>query len=234
MRVFCLLLVAASLAVAQLDDNTITVTASRSVNVQPDQVLILVSVQAAPTATLDDVLALLPGTGVSVANLNSVSSPTLQVPSGPLAPGGQLTNWSFTLAVPFEKLKDTLAALSRAQQALAGNSAGPPAASNLTYYLETLQVSQELQNSQQCAYPALVSDARRQAQTLAGLAGGTLGPILALSQGAGAVPAYVYDPLTRQGDFSQILGIISYSGFLLGTPVPAATCSLTVQFKLQH
>jgi hypothetical protein len=231
MRALCFLLAAASLAFAQLDDNTITVTASRSVNLQPDQVLVLVSVQAAPLASLDDVLALLQGTGVTAANLNSASSPTLQVPSGPLAPGGQFTNWSFTLAVSFDKLKDLFAALSRAQQALPNS-----AASSLTYYLETLQVSQDLQNSQPCPFPALVSDARRQAQSVAALAGMGVGPIVAMAQGTGGIPAWVNSPFFRAGDFSAsaITGVLSLSSFLVSAPQPSATCSLTVQFKLQR
>ena len=71
-------LLSASLAFGQLDSNSITVTASQSVNLQPDQVLFAVYVSTPLTASLDDVLAAVKGAGITSANFSGVySSATL-------------------------------------------------------------------------------------------------------------------------------------------------------------
>ena len=62
------------LAFGQLDSNSITVTASRNASLQPDQAVFAVSVQSGISASLDDVLAALQGSGITAANLSSVSS----------------------------------------------------------------------------------------------------------------------------------------------------------------
>ncbi len=221
MRASLLFLAAATLAFAQLDNDTITVTASRPAILQPDQVLVAVTVDSAPTASLDDVLALLTGSGVTAANLNSAYSYPLGLPAI------QSSHWTFFLNLPWSKLTGTLAALARAQHGVDQNSGF-----TLSYSVLSAQTSQELQDSQSCAFPALVSDARRQAQAMAAVAGVSVGPIVALFQGSGpqvATPAFAY----LAGDFSTVLparlGLVSYP--IASPPVPS-TCTLTVQFKL--
>jgi uncharacterized protein YggE len=139
----------------------------------------------------------------------------------------QIARWTFIFGVPFAKLKDTLSALARVQQAVSRNRG-----MNLSYSVLTSQVSPELQNSQQCAFPALVSAAQRQAQAMAGVAGVRVGPIVALSQGSSGVLAAAAIPAYR-GDYQFIsgTGAVGLSSFLLAAPT-TTTCSLTVQFKL--
>src|SRR5260370_31326366 len=68
-----LALVSGSLAFAQLDSNSITVSASRSGTLQPDQALFVVSVQSDLNTSLNDVLAALQGSGITSANFSGVS-----------------------------------------------------------------------------------------------------------------------------------------------------------------
>ena len=78
----------------------ITITASRTNNIQPDQVLIGLDVQSPTTAGLDDVTGALTGAGVSGANLTGVYTTTIYPTSGnPPMPQAALV-WSFTLTAP--------------------------------------------------------------------------------------------------------------------------------------
>src|SRR5260370_33916741 len=70
---FCFLIfVSASFLFAQTDANSVTVTAYRSSNVQPDQIAISVSVLSGFDADFDTVIAALQGSGVTAANFNRV------------------------------------------------------------------------------------------------------------------------------------------------------------------
>src|ERR1039457_2549508 len=66
------LVMSASLAFGQIDSNAVTVTASRNANLQPDQVLFGVGVTSGLNVSLDDVVAALAGSGITVANFSSV------------------------------------------------------------------------------------------------------------------------------------------------------------------
>jgi Protein of unknown function (DUF541) len=227
------LLAVTSVLFGQLDSNSITITASRSVYFQPDQAVFLVSVSSPLNATLDDIVAALQGSGVTTGNF-LVSNVYM---SGML--GGAQTVWTFTLPVPLSKMKDTITSLTTLQQTIAQKNSG----FSLTFNVQGGQVSTQLRDAQQCPITDLVSDARTQAQKLADAAGLTLGPILALydAQFVGdRTPSFLIaipNPFQRSGDFS-------YAGFLLGSPgltavirapaptTPALTCSITVKFTL--
>jgi hypothetical protein len=75
----------------------------------------------------------------------------------------------------------------------------------LTFYVEGIQVSPQLQQSQPCSQAALLSDAQSWAKQVANAAGVSAGPILSI-----ATPGAVY---ARSTVFNL-------------------TCSLTVQFQL--
>ncbi len=195
------------LAFAQLDDNTITVTASRPVSVQPDQAVIGITVGTGTNATLDDVLATLKNVGITAANLTSVDTSELS-PTNPV-------EWQFTIFVPLPSLNSTLATLASIHQ-------------NVGYYIQSTQVSPSLQAANPCTYPALLSDAQKQAQAFAQAAGATIGPIVAISDQppGGALAANIFNPFTGAHWFNT-------SAFF--APVaPSSTCSLTVQFKLRR
>src|ERR1019366_161646 len=104
MRVI-LFLLSASLLFGQLDNNSVTLTASRSIPTPlPDQVLLNVTVGTSATATIDDAIAALPGLGITASQLAAVQA------------SSQELDWSFSLTVPLAKLKDTIATLTALQQ----------------------------------------------------------------------------------------------------------------------
>jgi uncharacterized protein YggE len=209
----CVLLAVASFALAQTDANSITVVASRStttVQAPPDQTQFNVSVASGINASLDDVVGVLQGLGITAANLSSVNSSGYYVNSTPNDPPPNL-QWSFTLSVPVSKLKDTIGTLTTLQQSLAKKNNG----FSVSFYLQGTQVSQQAQQPQACLLTDLLADARAQAQKLADAAGLGVGVILAMSSATLTAPSS-----------------ISFVGALGATPL--SPCSLTVKFALQR
>ncbi len=231
MRAICLLLAAAGLAFGQLDDNTITVTASRFQNAQPERAQVTIVVASSAQASLDDILSALAGTGAAAANLTYVYTNAPQV-VGPINTPVRSTQWTFTLTVPFEKLGGTLSALASAQQ----NAAKPDSNLDISFYVQPGQLSPDSAAADTCIFPTLVGDAQRQAQMVAAAAGMRAGGIVAMSGGpAGVSPiSGIGVPAARTGDFSFVSGTGGLVGFLLSAPTPvlAPTCSITVQFRL--
>lgn len=192
----------------QLDSNSITVSANRNLgNVQPDQVLFGVYVNAAPTVGFADVLAAVQSLGVAAANFSSVNTNQFSIITGvpPNQPNVTPTvEWGFNLPVPLSKLKDTVTALTNAQKSIGQNNSGL----TLSFRVQTTQVSPQLQQAQTCSIPDLFTDARAQAQKLADAAGLNLGPILAVSG------------TTANNVAAAVIGLYS---------IPQV-CSLTVKF----
>jgi hypothetical protein len=217
--VFVALLASPSLVSAQTDANSITVVASRNASLQADLAVFGVAVTSGLNASLDDVLGALQGSGITLANFTGVSTPTLSFIGIPTAlvpvtsaPPPSL-QWSFTLAVPLSKIKDTITTLTSVQQNTAKKNNGL----SVTFQVQGSQVSPQALQSQTCALPDLIADARAQAQKLADAAGMGVGVILAMSS-ATSVPT-----ATTAG----------LSSFLLGA-VPSPNCILTVKFALQR
>jgi len=214
MRYFILLLAAAFAAFGQPDSNVLTVTASRQLNVQPDQVRLSVYVLTDPDQTLDNVLAFLQGTKIAATDLSNVGTVVNSLSS-------QL-QWIFTPTVSFSALNATASALGGLQ------ANGPIAL--LAFYVNAA-ASPQASASQPCPYPTLINDAQAQAQKLAAAAGVTVGPIASLAQGgpSGAVAA------SQVGDYSSFLPIgqnLIVNALVVPTPGPSSACTLTVQFKL--
>lgn len=227
MRNWLLFLACCPAALAQLDSNVLTVTATRSLNLQPDQASLLVNVTSNENTVLDDVLAALQPANITAANFTGVS--TTEGNSAILTQ--EAWYWSFTLTVPLAGLKGTLASLSMLQQSLL-------AAQNpmtVGYYVQSASFSPQLLASNPCPYTAVFSDAQTQGQTVATAAGITLGPVVGLSDGSGTVtqPAVEYATgaiiaIVELGSVLQQSGYVS--SFL---PAPSApSCTLVVQFKL--
>jgi uncharacterized protein YggE len=215
-RRFAIVLLAVAPAFGQLASSTLTVSATRSINVQPDEVVLYLTVTSPPTATLDQVVAALSGLGITSANLNGIGNydpKTLQ--------------WNFTLAVPLTNLTQTIGSVTKLQQTIAQNNSGLA----LMFNIGGTQVSSQLQQSQSCSKSDLIADATAQAQKLAAAAGLVLGPILKLSNEP-SLPGYGVPVLVAQ------LSAVPVSRFVVGyfpgaAPQPT-NCSLTVQFRLQR
>ena len=213
MRILCLLLLFGSLLFAQLDSNTVTVTASRQIYPAPDEVLFGVTLTSDTQANLDDVTSALGAAGVSSAQFSGVSTNFGDSAANTL-------QWSFTMTAPLSNLKDTAALLTAAQKTIAAKGAGL----FLTFNVQGAQASQKQQSTVQCSQADLIADARDQAQKLTGAAQMILGPILSVSDAATAVygnsPGFVAYAIT---------GAFSFRSFAI--PV---TCSLTVKFGLSR
>lgn len=211
MSKIALLLLAAAPLFAQLESHTLAISATRTINPQPDQVMFGLTVSSSPTASLDQIVAALSGLGITSANLTGISN---------LFP----FQWGFTFVAPLSNLSATIASLVKLQETIGQNNSGLA----LTFTIEGTQVSKQLQQSQLCSNTDLVADATTQARKLAAAAGLTLGPILRVSNvpvaRTGAVPTNV------QPEITFLSG--SFSAFLLGFPASPVTCSLLVKFQL--
>jgi len=205
---------ACSLAFGQVASDSITVSASQSASVQPDQALFAVGVQSGVNTGLDDVLAALQGSGITAANLSSVSSTnTPSLNDGIAAP---MLQWTFTLTAPLTNTKATFASLTTLQQNIAKLNNGL----TLSFSIVGTQISQQLAQSQTCSLPTLVASATAQAQNLAAAGGLTLGGIIAMSSTTSSV---VSSPpsVVLSGSFAEISG----------TGVSVPPCAITVRFS---
>jgi hypothetical protein len=208
MRTSCLIaliLTSASLLFGQLDSDTVTIQASRSGNLAPNEVVFSVSVSG-PNISLDQAVAALSSSGITAANFAGVTGGTnLQSP----------LQWMFSLAAPLAKIKATVASLTALQQSIAQNNSGM----TLSFQVQGSQVSSDSIQSQACAAKGLVADAQTQAQNVAAAAGLAIGPIIAISDGSSSAAAPTF---ARVGDFSVGNWI---------NPTPPG-CYLEVKFKL--
>jgi hypothetical protein len=144
-----------SLAFGQLDSDTLTVSVSQSVNLQPDQVVFEIRVTTPATTGLDEVVASLKNDAVKFSGVTSSRD------------HATLT-WFFTLAVPFSKLAATAAQLD---------------AQKIPFYVQGSQVSAESQQAQQCPVSSLMVAAKLRAKQVADAAELVVGDILTLSSG---------------------------------------------------
>jgi len=180
-----LILTCAPIVFGQLDSNSVTVTASRAVNLQPDQVLFAVYVASGLNTSLDDVLVAVKGSGITIANFSGVATvsgvPVTIIPgsqgSPVTIPAQPELTWAFGLSAPFAKMKDTVAALTSLEQSIKQANNGL----KLSFQVQGTQASADLQQSQTCNPADLLADARGQAQKLASAGGLTLGNILAMA-----------------------------------------------------
>jgi uncharacterized protein YggE len=206
-------------AFAQLDSNSVIVSATRSMTQQPDQVLFGVTVQSGLNTSLDDVVAALQGSGITAANFSAVSTAPAYVLIGTGGPQPPMVTpmlqWTFALAVQLAKIKDTIATLSGLQQRIGQQNNGL----TLSFNVQGTQVSAQLQQSQVCPTSDLLADATAQAQKLAGAAGLSLGAVLAMSNGT-SVPSNV-------GSAVSIAGALIFA-----PPVLPSVCSMAVKFAL--
>ena len=165
-----------SVLFGQLDSNSVTVTASSTATLQTDQATFAVQVASPLNTTLDEVVGVLQGSGITAANFTGIAAQaSILVPGQTsLAP---VIIWDFALNAPLSKIKDTVAQLTTLQQSIAKQNRGL----SLIFNVQGAQISQHLQQSQPCVLADLLAKARTQAQNLAGAAGFTLDVIQAMS-----------------------------------------------------
>ena len=184
-------LLSAASAFAQLDSNSVTVSASRNATVLADSANFAVNVVSGVSVSLADVLAALQGSPITASNFTGIGGGigayrVVQLPTvGPAPLPPPQIDWGFALSVPISKIKDTFALLAALQKSIAQNNSGL----TLSFNLQGTQTSPQAQQSVNCSVTDLLSDARAQAQKIADASVLTLGPILAMSGSTGFAPA---------------------------------------------
>ena len=206
-RVIPLLCLSCGLVLAQSasSTNAVTVTASRSTNVQPDLAVISVQVDTGLDGTLDSAVSAVQGSGITASNLSSVNTVQQYSNTGQATTTGLA--WYFSLTVPLANLKSTIGLLTAVQKSNGSTNNGI----SISFGVAGTQVSAQAQQAQTCAQSDLLSDAKAQAQKLASAAGKGLGSVLAMSGST----------LTA----SQSTGPVN-------SAVTTPGCSLTVKFQL--
>ncbi len=180
-QILCLIILSGSLALGQLTSNSVLVTASNNATLAPDQIVFDVNVNAPITASLDDVLAALAGSGITQASLSGATNQEI-IDTLTSVPPQPPVSWNFTLPVPFAQLKATVATLNGLQNSIAAKNNGM----QMSFSVQGPQISTQLQQSQTCSMTSLLTAARASAQTLVTAAGLMLGNVLAMSSPAPA------------------------------------------------
>jgi uncharacterized protein YggE len=217
---FSILLLAAAPVFGQLESHTVAISATRQISLQPDQVVLSLSVTSSPTANLNQIVGPLSGLGITADNLTS--SNTIAAPPN--------VQWNFTLDVPLSSLSASMGSITNLEQTIAQNNSGLA----LTFSVNGTQVSQQLQQAQSCPNSDLINDATVQAQSLASAAGLTLGPILKLSSAPASETSVPTAPV-RYGNFLDGVLTITFAQVSSAPIAPIAstvTCSLVVKFQL--
>jgi hypothetical protein len=225
MRVLCLLFAAAAFAYAQLEPDTITISAIQSGKPeQPDYTTLSVSIQVDSALGLGEVLKPLAVLGISESELvefdQTGGRPICDEVTYQCGPARQFFRFYFETTL--SKLKETLASLARAK------AAAPPEV-DVRYSIDTRMLF-HLPSAPECAYPALIAGARRQAEKMAAAAGLVVGGIIAMSDGTSSVPdaSWVSEGYALSGSPS----ILSAVGVEVVFTPPV--CAAVVQFKLSR
>jgi hypothetical protein len=205
-RIALPLLILCTLAYAQLDSNSVTVTVARPGAPQPDEVMIGVTVNTGIDKDLTDVVSLLRGSGVTMAHFTGVGAPATAAISvldpGIVFPAIRLGNiavqWNFTVPAPIARMKDVLAQLSKYQQ----DALKTIGSVGVTYSVTGSQLSQAAQLAWSCPVSELLTDARVKAQKLADGAGMNLGVVLAMANTPASVLSGVTLPCTLTVKFA--------------------------------
>jgi hypothetical protein len=196
-------------AFAQNETSSVTVVASRTLDLPIEQVAYSVQVASPVDATLEQVLQVVQGLGIGAKDLAGVRATSTLAFNG-MAGAPQL-NWSFSLSAPFSQFQQTLAKLLAA-------AIPTPANKNLSVSFSIASASAAQATIDQVAnrvIPDLIADAGVRAKRLADAAGLTVGVILDLTDGRyGSTAAYV--AFTSLGGFSS----------------PTLTVSVTVRFAV--
>jgi hypothetical protein len=173
LRIVLSVLLLAGAALAQTTPNSVTVTATQNTSVPPDQAVFWISVTAPLTASQDDVLTALQGSGITLANFTNVYTVTVSnICTASGCTSQQNLQWNFTWIVPYSDLKSTIQKLNGLQLALTKGDKGLA----LSFSVSRAQASAQSQVAA-CSLTDLISSARAQALKLANAADKSLGAI---------------------------------------------------------
>jgi len=164
------LLLVPVVAMAQLTPNSVTVTVSRTLDATVNQAQFSIAVHAGLEASLDDVIAVVRGVGLSAANFAGVGygDSSIGIYNGD---SDRPVAWYFNLSVPLTQMKTTIALMTAMQTSLAKD----------TKYSLSFGVSSASTTSSGCPLADMIAEARTSASKLASAAGLSAGGILAVS-----------------------------------------------------
>lgn len=207
-----LLLATGPFARAQVSSDALTVTATRPIAQQSNQLEMGVNVSGPLSMGLDSILPILSPAGITAANLIGAGSSLILTSDRPGI------TWNFNLTVPFTKLQSAITAL----QTISKNNP----ALELNYYTSADQSAAFLQ--QACPVADLVADAKAQAKALADTSGVFVGPVTAISDGGARTAAGTYG--------IPIIGVIANfrAALLFSPPAAPSSCTIIVKFSLLH
>jgi uncharacterized protein YggE len=212
-------------AFGQNDANTVTVVATRSLDVPIEQVGYSVQVKSAIDATLSQVLQEVQSVGITANDLSGVSTtaPVLQIPIPGivLLPDTPQLIWSFSLTSRFSQFQQTLAQL----RALSTPNADKKSNFTISFSIANASASQaSIDEAANGALPDLIAEARARAKRLADAAGLTVGVILSLSDQRSIVSSGVSGMSA-----ADILRLTTCPG---GFTSPKLAVSISVRFAL--
>ena len=155
--------------------NSVTVTVSRSVNVQPDLALFQVDIVTGTSSSLEDVLSAVQGSILTAANFSSLRTIQQYLPdrNGPV----DSLDWTFSVTAPIGNLKNQVSQLTKLQQAVAEKKNGM----SVSFSVQSTQVSAQAAQSANCSVTDLMADAKAQALKMTAASGSLLGGVLAMS-----------------------------------------------------
>ncbi len=220
-------LASASLGLAQLDSNSITIDASRAIGLQADQAVFSLDVKSGLDVSLDDVLAALEGSGITMANLSSIrgQGPSLL----PATTNDRGLVWVFNVTVPLNRITAETASLTALQRTISIRNNGL----SLSFDVMGSQVSPQRQQPDQCPIEGLLADALSQARKLGEAAGVSVGPVIALSDGSSSPGSYFgLNSYPGIGFAIQSSGASSIGAFRYVNPPRVLFCFISVKFQL--
>jgi hypothetical protein len=194
--------------------DALSVTATKTVDLPPEELTFNIVVLADQDTTIEQVLQAIKDTGVTAKDLGGIGTSQF----GP-SPNQARLVYQFTLTAPLSKFKDTLDRFTAVRRSLLAN--------NSTMEMQTIPVAitpteAAREQARLQATPDLIADARKRADFLAKTAGVSLGPIV----GIGEVIS------TQGGTFGSIGPIYGPYG-PLGSTSLKATFVMSVRFAIR-
>lgn len=156
----------------------LTVSASRSLSIAPDEAAVSIQAVAELSRTQDEVVAALAGVGVKSEHLTGLrtADPEYDYQTGRPKEGAPRLQYQFGITIPLATWNDVLARLDVMAKT-------PPEALESVRFTATISVSAKAAEQARLAVlPEVIAEARRNADTLALVAGFRVGAIQGLTE----------------------------------------------------
>lgn len=180
---------------AQTD--AITVTATKTVDLPPEEVTFNLALLTDQDASLEQVLQAVKDSGIATKDLTGIGTQQF----GPNANQIRLV-YQFALTVPFSKLKDTLDKFAAVRRSLVASGSSMELQN---YFMTIAATGASREQARQKSIPDLIEDARKNGEFLANAAGVSLGPILGITDSSAIGGTAVGGPYGPYGPVSPAI-----------------------------